>query len=155
MTKNTRLPRASWDLGQICRRSQADVRETAFGLPALDQDRFTASAPRVRARMSRALGHSVLPLPRENRRLSMEIFCRDYFSSSSIQTVYMGLSTGVYFSGTTSFVGKTEDLFLLVVAQDPIPRTYHLSDPLKNHCVASNNRMYSHFSLIPQRSRTY
>ena len=77
------------------------------------------------------------------------------FSSSRLQTVYMGLSTGVYFSGTTSFVGKTEDLFLLVVAQDPIPRTYHLSDPLKNHCVASNNRMYSHFSLIPQRSRTY
>ena len=49
------------------------------------------------------LGHSVLPLPCENRRLSMG-FRRDiYFSSSSsIQTVYMGLSTGAHFTSTTA-----------------------------------------------------
>ena len=95
LTKNARLPTASWDLVQLCRRSQGDVRGTAFRLPALDQDRFTAPAPRVRARMPRARGYSVLPLPRGNRRLSMDFFCRDYFSSSCIQTAYMGLTTGV------------------------------------------------------------
>ena len=30
---------------QICRRSQADVRGTAFGLQALDQDRLAVSNP--------------------------------------------------------------------------------------------------------------
>ena len=48
-------------------------------------------------------GHSVLPLPCENRRLSMgffrDIFC---FSSTRIPTVYMSLSTGVYFTSTTA-----------------------------------------------------
>ena len=83
-----------------------------------------------------------------------DFFCRDYFSSSRIQTVYMGLITGVYFSSTTSYVVKTGDLFLLEVIQDPISRAHHLSAPPKSHCVASNNRMYSHLSLIPQRSRT-
>ena len=60
--------------------------------------------------MSRALGHSDLPLPCGKRRLSMGLFCHDYFSSSSIQTVYMGPSTGVHFSGTSTYVGKTGDL---------------------------------------------
>ena len=52
---------------------------------------------------SLCLGHSVLPLPCENRRLSMG-FYRDIFCSSSmsIPTVYMSLSTGVYFTSTTA-----------------------------------------------------
>ena len=74
-------------------------------------------------------------------------------SSSCIPTVYMGLSTGVYFFGTTTYVGKTGGLFLLVV-QDPISRARHLSAPRKSHCVDSYNKMYSHLSLIPQSSRT-
>ena len=41
------------------------------------------------------LGNSVSPLPRENRRLSMGFFLSRDFSSSCIQTTYMGLSTGV------------------------------------------------------------
>ena len=103
--------------------------------------------------MSRALGHSVLPLPCENRRISMGGFVTIIVPSSCIPTVYMGLSTGVYFFGTTTYVGKTGGLFLLVV-QDPISRARHLSAPPKSHCVDSYERMYSHLSLIPQPSRT-
>ena len=51
-----------------------------------------------------------------------DFFVRDHFSSTSHRRFYMGLSTGVYFSGTTSYVGKTGDLLLLVVRQDPISR---------------------------------
>ena len=40
----------------------------------------------------------------------------------------MDLGTGVYFSGITSYVGKTGDRFLLVV-QDPISQAYRLSAP--------------------------
>ena len=82
------------------------------------------------------------------------MFCCEYFSSSSIQTVCMGLSTGVYFSGTTSYVGKIGQNFLLVVVQDPISRAHHLSAPAKSHCVASNNKMYSNLSPIQLRRRT-
>ena len=79
----------------FCGRSAVDVRGSAFGLPALDQGRLTASAPSARARMSKALGPSALPLPCENKRLSMGVFIAIIFCSSCIQMVYMGLSTGV------------------------------------------------------------
>ena len=46
---------------------------------------------------SLCLGHSGLPLPCENRRLSMRFLSRLFFSSSSVQTVLVGLSTGAYF----------------------------------------------------------
>ena len=43
----------------------------------------------------------------------------------------MGLSTWVYFSSTTSYIGKTGDLVLLVVVQDPISRAHHILAPTK------------------------
>ena len=75
------------------------------------------------------------------------------FFSSSMQTVYMGLNAGVYFFSTITYVGKTGDLFVLVV-QDPISRAHHPSAQPMSHGVASYSRMYSHLSLIPPRSRT-
>ena len=55
------------------------------------------SAPGVRAWAA-----PVCPFPAKTGG-SRWVFCRDYFfSSSSIQTVYMGLSTGVYFTSTTA-----------------------------------------------------
>ena len=82
------------------------------------------------------MGHSVLPLPRENRRLSIRFFCIDYISSTSIQRVDMGPSRGAYCSGTTAYVGRTGGLFLLVI-QGPISRAHHLSAPPKSHSIAS------------------
>ena len=67
----------------------------------------------------------------------------------------MDLSTGVYFDGTTSYVEKTGDLFLLVIVQSPYPELTTFQPPPKSHCVASNNMMYRHLSLVSQRSRIY
>ena len=75
---------------------------------------------------SLCLGHSVLPLPCENRRLSMgfyrDIFC---FSSSSIPTVYMSLSTGVYFTSTAAGRNAWGSFCLLYTS--PSPRDATLS----------------------------
>ena len=134
---------------QTCRRSQADLRGTSIGLPSLDQDRLLASAPGGRAwtppffPFLAKTGDS-----RRAYRLSLLSFQYQH-------TVFMGLSTGVYFSCTTLYVGKTGDRFLLVVVQDPIPRAHHVPAPPKTHCVAFSKRMYSHLSFIRQRSRTY
>ena len=62
----------------------------------------------------------------------MEFLSRLCFSSSSIQTVYLGLSTGVYFSCTTTQLGMTGDLSLLLV-QD----TFHELVTLKPHQSAT------------------
>ena len=71
---------------------------------------FLASAPGVRAWVT-----PFCPFLAKTSG-SRRNFCRDYFFSiSRIQTVYMGLSTGVYFSSTATQVGMTGDLSLLVV----------------------------------------
>ena len=89
--------RGSTDLVLICGKSHALLRGTSP-----DYGSWSKWAHSSLGSRSLCLGHSVLPLPCENRRLSMG-FCRDIFSSgSSIQTVYMGLSTGVYFTSTTA-----------------------------------------------------
>ena len=66
----------------------------------------------------------------------------------------MGLSKGVYFSDATSYVGKAEDLFLLVVAQDPIPRSHHLSaptkEPLPSYRQQDVQQCLAHLATKPQ-----
>ena len=104
------------------------------------------------------LGHSVLPLPCENGRFSMG-FCRDiYFSSSSIiQMVYMGLSTGVYLTSTTagrnvreSFSpGSTKSSACSPTCRGIFLSWYyrvHLAAPPKRHCIAPYSRIYSRLS---------
>ena len=87
----------STDLVLICGKSQAVLRGISPDYGSWSKWAYSSLDSR-----SLGLGHSVLPLPCENRRLSMG-FCRDIFSSSSsIQTVYMGLSTGVSFTSTTA-----------------------------------------------------
>ena len=96
MTQKARLPRVPSDLLLICGRSQADLRGTSFGLQELVQDRLLASALGARAWAT-----PFCPFLANTGGSGWD-FCRDYFSSSSIQTVYMDLSTGVYFSSTTT-----------------------------------------------------
>ena len=104
---------------------------TTFELLALEQDRLVASAPCARARVPRALGYSVLPLPRENRRLTMGIpFYRDHFSITSNYRRFIWVSVQAFIFGTTSWVEKTGHLFLLIV-QDSISRAHHLIAPTK------------------------
>ena len=77
-----------------------------------------------------ALGYSVLPLPRGNRRLSMGIFfCRLFFQYSSYRR-FIWVSAQAFIFCTTSCVEKTGNLFLLVVS-NPISRAHQLSAPTK------------------------
>ena len=94
------------------------------------------------------LGHSVLPLPCENRRLSME-FYRDLFcfSSTSIPTVYMSLSTGVYFTSTTAGRNDWESF-------SPGSTELSFCSPTKAPLCSSLQQDVQP-SLTQQRSRTY
>ena len=85
-------PRANWR-----QESGLSSRDIIATTGAGSSRRFIASAPGVRAWAT-----PTLPLPCKNRRLSMAFLSRFFFSSSSVQTVYMGLRTGVYFTSTTA-----------------------------------------------------
>ena len=72
------------------------------------------------------------------------------FSSSSIQTVYMGLSTGVLFSGTinTTYAGKSGEYFSTGSTRPQI-RAHHLSARPKSHSVASKQQDVQPFLAHP------
>ena len=146
MTKKVRfvvLKSAPSDIVLIWGGRLADLRGTSFGLRELVQVGFL---PRLPEPVPGPLRFA----PSLRKQAALDgIFVAITFPSSSIRTVYIGLSTGVYISSTTTYVRKNGDLFLLVV-QDPISRACHLSAP-----PILFNRMYSQLSLIPQRSRTY
>ena len=86
------------------------------------------------------LGHSVLPLPSENRRLSMGFSCDMFFFQ---------------FKHTDGLIESQHRCILLVLLQVGmtgylsflgVQRAQHAAPP-KRHCVAPYSRMYSRLSL--------
>ena len=89
--------RGSTDLVLICGKSQAVLRGISPDYGSWSKWAYSSLGPR-----SLCLGHSVLPLPCETGGSRWDFVAIFFSSSSSIQTVYMGLSTGVYFTSTTA-----------------------------------------------------
>ena len=72
------------------------------------------------------------------------IFSRFFFSSSSIQTVYMGLNTGVYFTSTTA--GRNDWRSFSPGSTIHLSRAHFAAPPKRHYSVAPYSRMYSRLS---------
>ena len=104
----TLLPRVPPDLVLICGRSQAALRGTPLGYGSWSEWAYYSLGSRSPCR-----GHSVLPLPCENRRLSMG-FCCDYFFQFEHTDGLCGSVQASIFLVLLQ-VGMTGDSSLLVV----------------------------------------
>ena len=133
--------RGSTDLVLICGESQAVLRGTS-----LDYGSWSKWAYYSLGSRSLCLGHSVLPLPCENRRLSMG-FCRDFFffQFEHADGLY-GSQYRRLFLLVLLQVGMTENLSLLVVQSSAC-------SPTKAPLRSSLQNVQP--SLTQQRSRTY
>ena len=133
--------RGSTDLVLICGKSKAVLRGTS-----LDYGSWSKWAYYSLGSRSLCLGHSVLPLPCENRRLSMG-FCRDIFFLP-VRSYRRSIWVSVLASNLLVLlqVGMSGNLSLLLVqkAQHAAPPKRHFS------CVAPYSRMCS--SLSPSNA---
>ena len=129
----------------ICGKSHAVLRGTSPDYGSWSKWAYYSLGSR-----SLCLGHSVLPLPCENRRLSMRfswnIFCS---SSSSMQTVYMSLSTGGYFTSATAGRNVGESFFPVCTKSSAYSPT---KAPLQ---LCSSLQQNVQQSFTQQCSRTY
>ena len=115
-----------------------------FAGPPLDYRRWTKtgsqSRTRVRARMPTARGHSALPLPRENRQLSMGFF----LSRIVFQFLHTDGSCGSQYRRLIFwyYYVRREDWGSFPAGSSTGPRitSYHLSASPKSHSAASKQQ---------------
>ena len=99
--------------------------------------------------MPRALGHSVLPLPCENRRLSIGNFVAIFFLPVPAYRRFIWLSVQASNFLVLLRTSEKNGIPFLLVVQDPKSRAHHLSAPPKSHNVASKQQDVQPFFAHP------